>query len=119
MDYRIDAKGKRLGRLASEIAGILQGKKNTKYNPRIPGDDRVLVENAGKITVSGNKTKEKIYYRHTGYMGHLREKTFEQMMEKDPKNVLREAVRRMLPKNFLNQRRIKNLIFVENAKKGN
>jgi len=69
------------------------------------------------LKVTGKKYKEKIYYHHTGYMGHLREKTFEQVFVKDPKKVLREAVRRMLPKNFLNQKRLKNLIFAENDSK--
>lgn len=113
MDYHIDAKGKRLGRIASEVAGILQGKKNPDYDPKNVGTDRVLIKNVSGLTVSGRKFEEKLYHRHTGYMGHLRTKTFRQMMAADPKQVLREAVRRMLPKNFLNQKRIKNLIFVE------
>ncbi len=113
MDYRINAKNKILGRLASEIALILQGKKNPSYNPRLLGEDRVLLENYKDFSVTGRKWKEKIYYKHTGYMGHLREKTLEQIFEKDPKRVLREAVRRMLPKNSLNPKRLKNLVFVE------
>lgn len=112
-EYRLDAKNKILGRLASEIAQILQGKKSPKYNPRLVGGDRVLVKNYKDIKVTGQKLKEKIYYHHTGYMGHLKEKTLEQVFHKDPKRVLREAVRRMLPKNFLNAKRLKNLVFVE------
>jgi len=114
MDYQIDAKGKPLGRVASEIAMVLQGKKSAKYNPRLIGGDRALVKNFDKLTISGNKAKQKIYYRHTGYVGHLKETKFEDAFAKDPKKVLREAVRRMLPKNFLNPRRMKNLIFIEN-----
>ena len=113
MDHTIDAKNKRLGRLASEIAVILQGKKHTDYEPRVAGADRVLVKNYKEITVSGRKAIQKIYYRHTGYMGHLKETQFKEAFAKNPKNVLREAVRRMLPKNFLNQKRLNNLIFIE------
>lgn len=111
MDYHIDAKGKRLGRVASEIAQILQGKKSPNYEQNRVSKDRVYVANAEKITVSGNKETQKIYYRHTGYMGHLKEVPFKDMFAKKPTEVLREAVRRMLPKNFLNQKRIQNLIF--------
>jgi large subunit ribosomal protein L13 len=116
VDYHIDAKNKILGRVASEIAAILQGKKSPNYEPRLVGSDRVFVTNCQGIKVTGKKFKEKIYYRHTGYVGHLKEKTFEQAFAKDPKWVLREAVRRMLPKNFLNQKRMKRLMFVEEAK---
>jgi large subunit ribosomal protein L13 len=115
MDHYIDAKNKILGRVASEIATILQGKRNVAYKPQEVGRDKVFVKNFKDIRVSGNKFKEKTYYRHTGYMGHLKEKTFEQVFSKDPKKVLREAVRRMLPKNFLNAKRLNNLIFVEEA----
>lgn len=115
MDYSIDGKRKRLGRLASEIAIILQGKKSAAYDPSLIGSDRVLLSNWDKISVGGSKETQKVYYRHTGYMGHLKELTFEQAWSKDPKKVIRETVRRMLPKNFLNQKRLKNLVFVENA----
>ncbi len=116
MDYHIDAKNKILGRLASDIATILQGKKSAKYEPRLVGSDKVFVVNCDGIKVTGKKFKNKIYYKHTGYVGHLKEKTFEQMMAKDPRKVLREAVRRMLPKNFLNAKRLKNLVFVDSNK---
>lgn len=112
-DYQIDAKNKILGRLASEIAVILQGKKSPSYEPRLVGSDKVFVRNSDGIKVTGNKLKNKIYYRHTGFMGHLKEMRLEEAMKKDPKRVLREAVRRMLPKNFLNAKRLKNLIFVD------
>lgn len=110
-DYHIDAKHKMLGRLATEIAHILQGKKSPNYNPRLSGTDHVYLKNYKSIGVSGNKATDKIYYRHTGYVGHLKEKRFEEAMAKDPKWVIRQAVRRMLPKNFLNARRMKRLIF--------
>ena len=114
MDYKIDGKNKILGRLASEIAVILQGKKSPKYEPRNVGSDRVLLKNFRDVSVSGKKFKEKIYYRHTGYVGHLKKQTYEEVVKKDPRQAVREAVRRMLPKNFLNAKRLKNLIFVEN-----
>lgn len=112
-DFHIDAKDKILGRLASEISGILQGKKSPHYEPRLTGSDRVLLKNFKDFKVTGKKLKEKIYYRHTGYMGHLKSRRLEEVIAKDPKQAIREAVRKMLPKNFLNQRRLKNLIFVE------
>ncbi|MCS6789152.1 MAG: 50S ribosomal protein L13 [Patescibacteria group bacterium] len=111
MDYIIDAKNKKLGRLASEIAIILQGKKSPKYNPRLVGEDRVILKNYKELDISEKKMKEKKYYHHTGYVGHLKVKTLEQKWQKDPKWVIREAVRKMLPKNKLNSRRLKNLIF--------
>lgn len=113
MEYHIDAKNKVLGRVASEIALILQGKKSATYERNRVSDDKVYVKNFAEIAVTGNKRTDKIYYKHTGYVGHLKEATFEQKMAKDPKWVLRQAVRKMLPRNFLTQKRIKNLIFVE------
>lgn len=109
MDHTIDAKNKVLGRLATEIALILQGKKNASYEPRERGNDRVTVKNAGGMKVTGGKETKKIYYRHTGYMGHLREKTYEQKFAQSPENVLRNAVRNMLPRNFLRDKRLKML----------
>lgn len=113
MEYLIDAKNKRLGRLASEIAVVLQGKKSAAYEPNLVGSDKVMLKNYKQVTLSGKKFKEKRYYRHTGYIGHLKERSFEEAFTKDPKKVVREAVRRMLPKNFLNARRLKNLVFIE------
>lgn len=113
MDYVIDAKEKSLGRVATEAALVLQGKKDVAYAPNKPGDDRALIKNIEKVSVSGDKWKSKIYYRHTGYMGHLKSLTLEQAFAKDPKKVFRETVRHMLPKNFLNQKRLKNLVFVQ------
>ena len=109
MDYIIDAKNKRLGRLATEIAVILQGKKSVHYEPRLRGEDRVLVKNANGIAVGGNKEKQKIYYRHTGYMGHLRERRYEEAFAKSPITLLRDTVAQMLPKNFLRDKRMRML----------
>jgi large subunit ribosomal protein L13 len=113
MDYHIDAKNKILGRVASDIALILQGKKSASYERNRVSADKVYVKNVNGIRVTGNKAEQKVYYRHTGYVGHLKELTYEQKFEKDPRSVLRQAVRKMLPKNFLNQQRIKNLVFVD------
>jgi large subunit ribosomal protein L13 len=113
MDYHIDAKDKVLGRVATDIALILQGKKSAKYEQNRVSDDKVYVKNVDGIKVTGDKAEQKTYYRHTGYVGHLKELSYNQKFAKDPKVVLRQAVRKMLPKNFLNQKRIKNLVFVE------
>ncbi|HEX4104459.1 MAG TPA: 50S ribosomal protein L13 [Candidatus Paceibacterota bacterium] len=118
MDYHIDANKKTLGRLASEISLILQGKKSASYERNRVSDDKVYVKNVDGIVVTGNKATQKIYYHHTGYVGHLKELTYEQQFAKDPRKVLREAVRKMLPKNFLNQKRLKNLVFVQEGAKG-
>lgn len=112
MEHHIDAKNRPLGRVASEIAVILQGKKSASYEKNRVSDDKVLVTNYEQIALTGNKRTEKTYYHHTGYVGHLKELSFEQKFAKDPKWVLRQAVRKMLPKNFLNQKRLKNLVFV-------
>ncbi len=113
MEYTIDAKGKHLGRLASEIAVILQGKRQATYNPRLRGEDRVTVKNAKGIVVTGNKETQKVYYRHTGYMGHLREKTHKEAFAQSPEKVLRRAVEHMLPRNWIRAERMK-LLRVEN-----
>ena len=109
MNYEIDAKGKRLGRLASEIAQILQGKKSVDYEPRLEGKDRVMVKNAGKIVFTGDKLQQKIYYHHTGYMGHLKRRTLAMTFAQSPEKVLYNAVSHMLPKNWLRQRRLNRL----------
>lgn len=109
MVFEIDAKNKKLGRLSSEIASILQGKRNPKYNPRLLGGDKVIVKNASQIVVSGKKVNQKIYYKHTGPLGHLKENKFADVFKKNPAWILRHAVRLMLPKNRLNAKRLKNL----------
>lgn len=109
MDYIIDAKDQRLGRIATQIAAILQGKKTPRYSPHLRGDDRVIVKNVSGIQVTAGKETKKIYYRHTGYMGHLRERTYAQFFEKSPEKVLRYAVEHMLPRNFLRDKRMKML----------
>jgi len=115
MEYHIDAKNKVLGRVATDISLILQGKKSAAFERNRVSADKVYVTNYDSIIVTGKKATDKVYYKHTGYVGHLKEKSFEQHMAKDPRFVLRHAVRKMLPRNFLTQQRIKNLIFVEPA----
>jgi large subunit ribosomal protein L13 len=111
MDYTIDAKNQNMGRIATEIATILQGKKSPAYEPRLPGVDRAIVKNIDEMTISGNKETDKVYYRHTGYMGGLKEATYEEVVAKKGKQeVLRRAVMRMLPKNRLQVNRMKRLI---------
>ncbi|MDO8466919.1 MAG: 50S ribosomal protein L13 [bacterium] len=112
MQYVIDAKDQKLGRLASQIAQILQGKMHPDYQPRNPGKDKVVVKNASKIVVTGRKMTQKIYYRHTGYMGHLKEQVYQEAFAKSPEKVLMLAVKRMLPQNFLKQKRL-NLLTIE------
>lgn len=109
--HTIDATNQKLGRLASHIAVLLQGKDKVGYEPRLAGGDRVVVKNVGKLVVTGRKATQKIYYRHTGYMGHLKERTYREFFEKSPKEVLRLAVKRMLPDNRLREKRLKHLIF--------
>ena len=110
MEHTIDAKNKKLGRLASEIAVILQGKKNPKYEPRLSGGDKVTVKNIDKMEFSGRKVKQKKYYRHTTQIGHLKEETLQMVLDKKgPAEVLRRAVKGMLPKNKLSIRRMKRL----------
>ena len=99
--------------MATDISLILQGKKSATFERNRVSADKVYVTNYDSIIVTGKKATDKVYYKHTGYVGHLKEKSFEQHMAKDPRFVLRHAVRKMLPRNFLTQQRIKNLIFVE------
>jgi large subunit ribosomal protein L13 len=97
----IDAKGVPLGRLASQAAKLLMGKHKPTYEPHLPMGDFVIVVNAKEIGLTGNKATEKVYYRHSGYPGGLRERTFEEQLAKDPRRVVEKAVKRMLPSNAL------------------
>ncbi len=105
----LDATGQSLGRLASQIAVLLQDKNKATFEPNKAGTTIVVVNNFSKINFKGNKPKTKIYYKHTGYLGHLKETTLEKMWEKDPKKILKMAVRGMLPKNKLRDKRLKRL----------
>lgn len=105
----IDAKGEILGRLSTRIANILRGKDKPSFRPYLVMGDKVVVINAGKIKVTGNKMEQKIYYHHTGYIGHLKSETLKEVMKKDPTEVIRRAVFGMLPKNKLRNIWMKNL----------
>jgi large subunit ribosomal protein L13 len=97
--YTVDASGKILGRLATDIAMHLMGKTNANFQPNVDAGDTVVVTNAAKIEVTGKKYEVKEYHHHSGHPGGLKTKTMRQMWEKDPADVLRAAVSRMLPKN--------------------
>ncbi|OGZ02008.1 MAG: 50S ribosomal protein L13 [Candidatus Liptonbacteria bacterium RIFOXYC1_FULL_36_8] len=111
MDHILDAKNKKLGRLASEVALILQGKKKADYAPNKDNSDKVVIKNISQIEVSGKKASDKIYRHYTGYPGNLKEEKFEDIFTKNPPEVLKRAVWNMLPKNHLRSRRIKRLTF--------
>jgi large subunit ribosomal protein L13 len=96
--YVVDAADKTLGRLATEIAVRLRGKHKPEYTPHVDTGDYIVVVNAEKITVTGNKAKGKIYYNHSGYVGGLKETTFEKLLAKHPEAVIERAVKGMLPK---------------------
>jgi len=105
----IDAKGQTLERLASVIANILQGKNKPDYVPYWDNGDNIIVINASKIKVTGNKLEDKKYYWHSGYPGGIKERSLKEMMEKDPTFPLRKAVKGMLPKNRLARKLLRNL----------
>lgn len=107
--YVLDAEGKTLGRLASEAASILRGKKKPIYTPHVDTGDYVIIINAEKVEVTGKKRKEKIYKRHTGYPGGLREITFEKLQAKNPEEIVRHAVKGMMPKGSLGRQMYKKL----------
>lgn len=109
-DWRVvDADGQTLGRLASGIATVLRGKHKPTYSPHLDMGDNVVVVNAEKIKVTGKKLTDKIYYRHTGYMGGLKQQTLKELMAKNPNRVIELAVRGMLPKNRLGRQLLRHL----------
>jgi len=105
----VDAEGKNLGRLASEIAVVLRGKNKPRYTPHVDTGDFVVVVNAEKIAVTGNKIKDKMYHRHSGYPGGLKTRTLGEMLQRRPTEVVRKAVKGMLPKNRLAARQLAKL----------
>ena len=107
--YVIDAEGKTLGRLASEAASILRGKNKPVFTPHIDTGDYVIIINAEKVQVTGKKRKEKIYKRHTGYPGGLSEITFEKLQAKAPEEIIRHAVKGMMPNGKLGRQMFKKL----------
>ena len=107
--YVVDAEGKTLGRLSSQIAAILRGKHKPQYSPSVDVGDYVVVVNAGKVRVTGRKMQQKRYYRHSGYPGGLTEITLADQLERHPTRVLKAAVRGMLPRNRLGRKMLKKL----------
>jgi large subunit ribosomal protein L13 len=107
--YLVDAEGQTLGRLATRIADTLRGKRKPEYTPHIDTGDFVVVVNAEKIAVTGKKREDKIYYRHSGYPGGLRQRTLEEELQRRPTEVLRKAVKGMLPRNRLARRQLTKL----------
>lgn len=107
--YLVDAEGKVLGRLAAELAKLLRGKNKSIYTPHVDTGDYVIVVNASKITLTGKKMKDKIYYHYTGYPGGIKEVNAEKLITQKPTEVVRMAVKGMLPKTSLGRQMIKKL----------
>jgi large subunit ribosomal protein L13 len=107
--YVVDAEGKTLGRLATQIADTLRGKRKPQYTPHVDTGDFVVVVNAEKIQVTGNKLDQKIYYRHSGYPGGLKSRTLREQLDRRPTEVIRTAVKGMLPKNRLARQQLTKL----------
>jgi large subunit ribosomal protein L13 len=105
----VDAAGKTLGRLATQVADVLRGKRKPNYTPHVDVGDFVVVVNAEKVVVTGDKLAKKRYYRHSGYPGGLRSRTLGEMMERRPEEVIRRAVRGMMPRNRLGRKQLTKL----------
>jgi large subunit ribosomal protein L13 len=105
----IDASGKTLGRLATQLADLLRGKRKPEYTPHCDVGDFVIVVNAEKVSVTGRKREEKLYYRHSGYPGGLRHRTLGEMLERRPEEVIRLAVKGMLPRSRLGRAQLRKL----------
>ena len=107
--YLVNAEGKVLGRLSTELAKILRGKNKPTYTPHLDTGDFVVVVNAGKVTLTGKKLKDKIYYHHTGYPGGIKQMNAEKLLARKPTEMIRIAVKGMLPKNSLGRQMIRKL----------
>ena len=107
--YVVDAEGLTLGRLATQIADTLRGKRKPQYTPHVDTGDFVVVVNAEKIVVTGNKLDQKTYYRHSGYPGGLKSRTLREQLDRRPTEVIRKAVKGMLPKNRLARQQLTKL----------
>jgi large subunit ribosomal protein L13 len=107
--FLVDASGKTLGRVATEIARRLRGKHKPEYTPHVDTGDYIVVVNAEKIGVTGNKSSDKMYYRHTGYIGNMKSMSFEKMIDHAPERVIQIAVKGMLPKGPLGRQMFKKL----------
>jgi large subunit ribosomal protein L13 len=107
--YVVDAEGKTLGRMASEVASVLRGKHKPTYTPHVDTGDFVIIINVDKVKLTGKKLDQKMFRWHTGYIGHMRERTYRQMMDTKPEKVVFEAVKGMLPHNSLGSQMVKKL----------
>lgn len=107
--YLVDAQGKVLGRLATELASVLRGKRKPTYTPHLDNGDNVVVINAEKVMVTGKKREQKLYYHHTGYPGGLRTNTFDELQARKPEQIVKLAVKGMLPHNRLGRQMLKKL----------
>ena len=107
--YLIDATGKTLGRLAADIASRLRGKHKVEYTPHVDTGDYIVVVNAEKIRVTGNKLQDKKYYRYTGYIGNLKSISLEKLLKEKPERVIQKAVKGMLPRNPLGRKMFSKL----------
>jgi len=107
--YIVDAKGKVLGRLASEIARRLRGKHKPEYTPHMDTGDYIVVINAKEVSITGNKAKDKLYYRHSEYPGGIKVTNFERLIEKKPEHIIEKAVKGMLPKGPLGRSMFRKL----------
>jgi large subunit ribosomal protein L13 len=107
--YVIDAEGKTLGRLAAEIARILRGKNKPQYTPHVDVGDFVVVVNAEKVIVTGKKAEQKVYRRHSGYPGGMKETSYARMLERRPEEIVRKAVYGMMPKTRLARQQLRKL----------
>lgn len=114
--HLFDAQGKVLGRLAVEIARTLSGKNKVNFAPNVDGGDFVVVVNSNKVEVTGNKAKDKKYYRFSGYPGGITAVTFEELLKKDSRKIITRAVYGMLPKNKLRSRMLKRLLVYKDEK---
>jgi large subunit ribosomal protein L13 len=107
--YVVDAEGKTLGRMATQIANVLRGKRKPTYTPHVDVGDFVIVVNAEKVAVTGDKREKKLYWRHSGYPGGIRSRTLGDLLEKRPEEVIRRAVKGMLPRNRLARQQLRKL----------
>ncbi len=107
--YVVDAEGKHLGRLAAEIARILRGKNKVRYTPHVDVGDFVVVVNAERVVVTGKKAEQRVYRRHSGYPGGMKETSYEQMLARKPTEILRKAVYGMMPKTRLARQQFRKL----------
>ena len=116
--YVVDAEGMVLGRLASKVASILRGKNKPTYTPNVDTGDHVIIINADKVVLTGNKLTDKIYYHHTGYVGHMKETPYGELMAKKPEFAVKKAIVGMLPKGPLGRKMATKLRVYAGAEHG-